>query len=104
MRSRVSKRTLLYVHVISVCTPDPTITFGVLEGDRFYSGSAFVNCDDGYEGDGAAICLPSGTWDLANLPACTAKGLSKSYGREIESVVRTSLLLLVFNIDTYQTA
>ena len=93
MRSRVSKRTLLYVHVISVCTPDPTIKFGVLEGDRFYSGSAFVNCDDGYEGDGAAICLPSGTWDLANLPACTAKGLSKSYGREIESVVRTSLFV-----------
>ena len=85
--------TLLYIHVISVCTPDPTIDFGVLEGDRFYSGSAFVNCDDGYEGDGAATCLPGGTWDLANLPACTAKGLSKSSGREMESVVRKSLFV-----------
>ena len=78
--------TFLYIHVISVCTPDPTIDFGVLEGDRFYSGSAFVNCDDGYEGDGAATCLPDGTWDLANLPACTAKGLSKSLGGKLSQL------------------
>lgn len=45
---------------------------GVFSGDTFYAGTAYVTCNNGYDGSGAAVCGSSGTWTTE--PTCTAKG------------------------------
>ena len=45
----------------------------VLTGDTFFTGTASVTCNAGYEGGGAVSCQSSAAW-ATPLPTCDPKG------------------------------
>ena len=61
-------------NLLSVLTecPEQNVANGDLTGELFYTGSAVVNCDSGYEGGGAAECGSNGAW--TSVPTCTPIG------------------------------
>lgn len=58
---------------ITDCGSPPTVPNGVFSGDTFYTGTASVSCNPGYDGSGPAVCGATGAW--TTFPTCFAKGI-----------------------------